>query len=230
MADPTHPGSSGGCLRSLLSFFIMMMVCGLGAAMFFVSQPQDLSDIGMGGFGPVSSGENSRDLRAVLRASLDRGHKVTISETEINSWLARTLEAKQGGPLAEWISMGRVCVRLEENMAEIIMERRAFGRPFTVSMFVKIEQTEEKGRVRTVIERHGGPYSPDLPKPMRGGRFGRLVVPQGFLMLVVPAYEQLAGTYQEEIHLAFEEMSRIRIEPNRLVLDPRPDSNSTEVF
>jgi hypothetical protein len=56
------------------------------------------------------------------------------------------------------------------------------------------------------------------------------VVPQGFLMLVVPAYEQLAGIYQEEIHLAFEEMSRIRIEPNRLVLDPRPDGNSTESF
>jgi hypothetical protein len=228
MDEPTHSGSSGGCLRRLLSCFIMLMVCGLGAAMFFVSQPQDLSD--MGGFGLVTSGETSRDLKAVLRASLDRGHKVTISENEINSWLARTLAAKQGGPLAEWISMGRVCVRLEEDVAEIIMERRAFGRPFTVSMFVKIEQTEENGRMRTVIERHGGPYSPDLPKPMRGGRFGQLVVPQGFLMLVVPAYEQLAETYQEEIHLAFEEMSRIRIEKNRLVLDPRPDSNSTEIF
>lgn len=230
MADPTHSGSSGGCLRRLLSLFIMLMVCGLGAAMFFVSQPQDLSDIGMGGSGPVPSGESPRDLKAVLRASLERGHAVTLSETEINLWLARTLAAKQGGPLAEWVSIGRVCVRLEEDVAEIIMERRAFGRAFTVSMFVKIEQTEENGRVRTIIERHGGPYSPDLPNPMRGGRFGQLMVPQGFLMLVVPAYAKLADAYREEIHLAFEEMARIRIEPNRLVLDPRPDSNSTESF
>jgi hypothetical protein len=228
MADPSNSDSSGGCLRRLYSFVILMVVCGLGVAVFFVAQPQDLSDIG--GYMAAASRESSRDLRAVLRASLDRGHTLTLSETEINRWLSHTLTAKQGGPLADHVSIERVCVRLEDKMAEVIMERSVFGKPFTVSMFVMVEQTEGAGGQRTVVHRHGGHYSPNLPKPMRGGRFGRLVVPQGFLTLVVPAYAKLAETYREEIRLGFEEMAGIRIESNRLVLDPRQQPGSTGSF
>jgi hypothetical protein len=228
MADSSNSGSSGGCLRRLFSFVTLMLVFGLGTAMFFVSQPQDLSDIG--GYEPAAGGESSRDLTAVLRASLERGHSLTISETEINRWLGQTLSAKQSGLLASKVSFDRVCVRLEDGMAEVIMKRSAFGRPFTVSMFVKVEQTEGQGGRRTVVHRHGGEYSPNLPKPMRGGRFGRLVVPQGFLVMVIPAYAKLADAYREEIRLGFEEMAGIRIESNRLVLDPRQNPSSTGGF
>jgi hypothetical protein len=228
MADSSNSGSSGGCLRRLLSTFILLVVCGLGTAVFFVTQPQDLSDIG--GYNSAASVESPRDLRAVLRASLDRGHAVTLSEMEINRWLGHTLAAKQGGPLAGKVSLDRVCVRLEDGVAELIMERSVFGKPFTVSMFVKVEQTESSGGVRTAVHRHGGPYSPDLPKPMRGGRFGKLVVPQGFLNLVIPAYVKLAETYHEEIRLGFEEMAGIRIESKRLVLDPKDRRNPTGGF
>jgi hypothetical protein len=101
------------------------------------------------------------------------------------------------------------------------MERAVMGRPFTVSMFLKIEQSQGARGIKTEIHRHGGPYHANLPTLLRGGRFGKLVVPQGFLILVLPAYEKLAELYREEIRLAFEEMVRIRIEPNRLVLDSR---------
>ena len=46
-------------------------------------------------------------------------------------------------------------------------------------------------------------------------------MPQGFIHLIRPAYEALAAQYAEEIHLGFESMSRIKIEDNALVLDPR---------
>lgn len=212
----------------MFSLIILMVVCSLGTAMFFVAQPQDLSDIG--GYDPGTNGESPRDLTAVLRASLERGHPLTLSETEINRWLGQTLAAKQGGPLAPHVSLDRVLVRLEDGLAEVIMKRTAFGKPFTVSMFVKIEQTESKGRQRTIIQRHGGPYSPDLAQPMRGGRFGRLVVPQGFLNFVIPGFSKLADAYRKEVGLAFEEMAGIRIEANRLVLDPRPGQDPTGVF
>jgi len=101
------------------------------------------------------------------------------------------------------------------------MERAVMGRPFTVSMFVKIEQTVGRKGVRTEIHRHGGLYHASLPNPPKGGRFGKLVVPQGFLILVMPAYAKLADLYRGEIRLAFEEMARMRIEKNRLVLDSR---------
>jgi hypothetical protein len=37
----------------------------------------------------------------------------------------------------------------------------------------------------------------------------------------MPAYAKLADLYREEIRLAFEEMARIRIEANRLILNSR---------
>jgi hypothetical protein len=110
---------------------------------------------------------------------------------------------------------------LKDGYAEVVMERKVMSRPFTVSMFLKLEQLQGAGSVRTEVHCHGGPYHADVPKPMKGGRFGKLVVPQGFLLLVMPAYAKLAEVYKNEVHLAFEEMARVRIEPKRLVLESR---------
>lgn len=205
--------------------------------MFFIAQPQDLSDIG--GYGPAAKKTSARDLKTVLQSALNRGYPVALTETELNQWLGQTLSAKQGGLLAGQVSLDRVWIRLEDGYAEVIMERAVMGRPFTVSMFLKIEQAQGARGIKTEIHRHGGPYHAYLPLPPRGGqmrwatiecaapcpprggRFGKLVVPQGFLILVLPAYEKLAELYREEIRLAFEEMVRIRIEPNRLILDSR---------
>jgi hypothetical protein len=41
----------------------------------------------------------------------------------------------------------------------------------------------------------------------------------------MPAYQKLTGLFPEEINLGFEEMSRIKIEKGRLVLDPRAASS-----
>jgi len=99
------------------------------------------------------------------------------------------------------------------------------GKPFTVSMYLKVEQIQGLKGVETKLLMHGGPYLDNLPRPPRGGRFGQLVVPQGFLLLVMPSYQKLAELFSSEIHLGFEEMARIRIEKNRLVLDPREPSD-----
>jgi hypothetical protein len=88
-------------------------------------------------------------------------------------------------------------------------------------MFLKVEQLQGVGGVRTEVHRDGGQYHEAVTKPLKGGRFGKLVVPQGFLLLVMPAFQKLAEVYRQEIHLAFEEMARIRIEPKRLVLESR---------
>lgn len=226
MADSSKSKSGGSCLGKL--FFLIMLVafCGLGAAVFFIVQPQDLSDIG--GHGPMAKSPPARDMKAVLKNSLDRGYPVTLTETEINQWLGRVLSVKQGGVLAAEAPLERVWVRLDDGKAEVIMERILMGRPFTVSMFLQIEQLQGSRGVRTEVLMHGGPYLESLPRPPKGGRFGRLVVPQGFLLLVMPAYQKLAAVFPEEIHLGFEEMARIKIEKNRLVLNPRePSGGST---
>lgn len=219
MADSSKPKSGGGCIGKLLALIVLTFGCGLATALFFMMQPQDMTDID--GYGPASSGAAPRDLKTVLESALKRGYPVTLTESEINQWFNHTLVAKQGGMLASQVSLERVWVRLEDGFAEVIMERTFLGRPFTVSMFLKIEQTQGMRGIRTEILRHGGPYIESVPRPMKGGRFGRLVVPQGFLLLVMPAYEKLAETYRDEIRLAFEEMARISIARKRLVMESR---------
>ena len=223
MAEPSTPKSGGGCLGKLAFLILLASACGLGAAVFFITQPQDLSDVG--GSGPMAKSSPPRDMAVVLKNAIDRGYPVTLTETEINQWLGRTLTVKQGGLLAGQVSLERVLVRLEEGHAEVIMERKLMGMPFTTSMFLRVEQLQGAKGVITEVHLDGGPYHESIPRPPRGGRFGKLVVPQGFLLLVRPAYEKLVPLFPEEIRLGFEEMARIKIQKDRLVLDPRDPAN-----
>lgn len=209
--------SGGGCFSKLFFLLLLAALVGLGAAVWYACQPQDLSDLESG----VQASGSNRDLKEVLQSSIDRGFPLTLSEGEINHWLGRTLVAQQEGGLAGKFTLDRVWVRLEDDRAEVIMQRGVLGHPFTVSMYVQIQKIEDaRGKVLD-IRPQGGPYHPDLPHPPKGGRFGQLVVPQGFLHLVLPAYLKLAKVFPEEIELAFSRMSRVSLKKGRLVLDPR---------
>jgi len=219
MSNPTRTRSGGGCFSKLLLLILLAAAGGLGSAVYFALQPQDLGDLSNPS-ATASAGQN-RDIKVLLQNAIDRGYKITLSEAEINQWLGRTLMTKQGGFLEGKVTLDRVWVRLEEGRAEVIMARNFLGKPFTVSMFLQVERLEGFQETSTEIQLHGGPFHPDFPNPPRGGRFGKLVVPQGFLILVMPAYEKLAPLFSEEIRLGFQKMSRIHLEKGGIVLDPR---------
>ena len=223
MSEPKAPRSGGGCFSKLLFLILFGATAALGAAIYFVVQPQDLT--ALGGNGTSSKIAPVRDLKLILqnaveKASANRGYTITFSEAEINDWLARTVVAKQGGVLGAAVTLDRVWVRLEEGRAELIMARTIFGRPFTVSMYFQIEKMEDSLGPFLSIQPEGGPYHKDFPRPPRGGRFGRLVVPQGFLYFVRPAYQKLGALFPEESEL-FARMSKVTIEKGKLTVDPR---------
>ena len=223
MANSSKTPAGGGCLHKLLAWILVVGGLALGVALSFIPQAQDLTDLG--GYGVAPGAAPVRDLKLLLQRAVDRGYSVTLTESDLNQWLGRTLVTQQGGRLAQWVSLDRVWVRLEDRCAEVIMARTILGHPFTVSMFLQVERMEGPKGVFTEVLLHGGPYDhTTLPLPPRGGRFGKLVVPQGFLLLVVPAYERLADLFRDEIHLGFEEMAHVKIENGRLVLDPRETS------
>jgi len=228
MAEPTKPKSGGGCFSTLILLVFLAVAIGLGSALFFITQPQDLSNLG--GYGPAAKTAPVKDVKAILKNSLDRGHPVTLTEADLNIWLDRTLTRKQGGLLGSQVSLERIWVRLEEGFAEVIMERKIMNQPFTVSMFVKVEKLEGPKGLVTEVKLDGGPYQADLPKPPRGGRFGRLVVPQGFLILIMPAYEKLAALFPEEKTLGIEEMARIKIEKGKMILNPRAPAEADSLL
>jgi hypothetical protein len=231
MADETSedsktplPEPKAGCGSRLLVLILFLCVCGLVAAIHSISQPQDLTDIK--GYGSPTTLENltvpRRDLREVLQNSIDRSFPVTLTEREINLWLNRNLTMRQGGLLSDHVTLKGVWVRLEDGRAEIVIEREIMARPFTISMFVQIEQLESSAGISTEVHLHGGPYNEKLPYPNQGGRFGSLRIPQGFLVLVLDSFRNLAAAFPEEVELAFgERMARYTIEKGRITLDPR---------
>lgn len=203
----------------MLFLILCAAMVGLATAVFFVTRAQDLSDLG--GRGPAVKATPVRNLRMVLQSAIDRNYAVTLSEAEINQWLAETLVMKQGGLLGESIKLEHFWVRLEKGRAELIMERSILGKPFTVSMYFTVEKEQSGKEILTTFNPSGGPFLKDYDFPVKGGRLGQLVVPQGFLHLVLPSYEKVAALFTVETQLAFERMHRISIENDRIVLDPR---------
>ena len=230
MAEEKQEKPRGSCLGKLVALISFAGVAGLGAAGFFISPPQDLSDLKGTGPATALNGARARDLKEVLKNAVDRGYPLTLTEEEINLYLKQSLAAKQGGLLEESVKIEGVRVRLEEGRAEIIIERSVMGRPMTVSMYVRVvQELDIQGRTKTMVMRDGGQYFPQLQRSERlvkGGRFGKLVVPQGFLILVLPSYRKLAEAYQYELQQGFEEMSRITLADGKLILDPRADGGS----
>ena len=208
-----------GCFSTFIVLILLLSATGLAIAMYFMAQPQDLTDIQ--GYQPDSRALLRRDIKLLLQKSRDSNYPLTLTECEINQWLLGVLQPKQGGPLADKVSLDGVWVRLENGRAEVVLERKVMGHPFTISMYLQIKQTESEKGPNIEVLMHGGPYHPELPFPMCGGRFGKLPVPQGFLLLVMPAFKNLAKAFPEELHLGFEEITRIKIEDERLTLDPR---------
>jgi hypothetical protein len=235
MADEKKPAlppkPKGSCLGKLLTLIPFLGMAGLGVAVFYITQPQDLSDI-KGRPSGLTAPPQTRDLRTVLKNSVDRNYPLTLTEEEINLYLRQTLASKQGGFLGSQVSLDGVSVRLEEDRAEIIVERTIAGRPLTISMYARIlQEIDVHGKTHTGLVRDGGPFLPQVAyldqRLMKGGRFGQLVVPQGFIrVFAVPQFEKLAKIYETELRLAFEEMSRIRFEKGKLVLDPRADGGT----
>jgi len=217
------PQSKGSCLGRLVTLVAFAGLLLLGVAVAAVFRAQDLSEVD--GIGPEAVGQPAPELLRRLQESVREGHPVTFTEAEINRHLRQTLAVEQGGALATRVSLDEVLVRLEDGRAEVVMVRSLMGRPFTVSMYLRVVETElPGGGERTEIQRNGGVYHERLPRPAVGGRFGVLPVPEGFLHLVLPAFGKLAAAYRDgdslELDLV-ERMAEIIIEDGRLRLDPR---------
>lgn len=225
--DEDKKKAKGGCLGKLMGLIVFVAIVGLGAAIYFVTQPQDLTDLQESPAAAGRNGSSVRDIEEVLRKAIQGDYSVRLSEAELNRWMESQLELNQGGELGANVSLSRVWVRLTDGVAEIIFEREVAGYPVTTSMFLQVEQLETAKGMRTNVHLHGGGYHDSLPIPTRGGRFGQLTVPQGFLNLVLPDFEKLAVAFQPEIELGFEKMARIKIEDGALVLHPSPPKNKS---
>lgn len=219
MADAPNPKPRGGCFARLFAFLLFLIFLGFGLGVYAVYQPQKLSDLEGYGATPEEIA-NERDVSEILKLAVERGFPVTLTEGQLNRWLAQRLDAKQGGLLAGNADIKRVWIRLEQGRAEIITEREIFGHPLTLSLYLGVAEVETaKGKAKE-LQLHGGPFITEEQRLLKGGRFGKLVVPQGFLVLVLPEYQKLAATLATELDLGGNEMSRIEFKKGKIELSP----------
>ncbi len=180
--SPSAPKTTSSPSRQLtrvdraLMLGVVLFIAALAYALLLIFQPQNLSDIGTGQ--ELQQPVKARDLTKVFAEAIEGSYALRISEEEINAYLEKTLSMRQGGALDNMVTLEKVLARLENERAEIIMVRKCMGLTLTTSLWVAIEQTEdEQGRVQTHIDPNGGPLA-WAPFIQRGGRFGRLIVPQ----------------------------------------------------
>ncbi|MGC6565082.1 MAG: hypothetical protein ACON38_05660 [Akkermansiaceae bacterium] len=193
-------------MKKTFLFFALLFVGLLGYGVFLSFEGQDLSDI-------EGRAENDRELNPssvpiMIEMAAKNRQAITISEKELNSWIAKTLKVRQEGMLADHVELKGVWVRFdneESGRAEIIIEREIKGRPHTISMFVRVERKKkEDGSYTTYIHKDGGRLWGLLAF---GGKFGKIRVPQGFLFFTQSSFQALSNLFEQELKWMEEEIT-----------------------
>ncbi|MFM7180828.1 MAG: hypothetical protein ACKO2G_05115 [Verrucomicrobiales bacterium] len=194
---PASSGSGGGGLSLVL---LLLMLAGLGLC-YTLAFTSDACDAKI-----PASGTSVPNLKNLLAVGLSSGQHLTITEPEINGYLAATLKARQGGPLAERAPLRRVAVRLRDGDLHLVMVRQVFGREHCVTVRLTPSQIVSGGdRVWNV-------------QPS-GGSIGKLPVAGGLLALVLAPVNQLAAIYRDELKI-LRHASSVRVESGRVLLGP----------
>ena len=195
-------------MKRYFILFTLSLVGALGYGIYLGFQSQDLSDI-KGRLEDDRTRKPSSVPSLIKEAAKDRTESVTITERQLNSWLANKLKARQEGLLANHVKIKGVWVRFDEEeggRAEIIIEREIQGHPQTVSKFIRIERKKkEDGSFTTYIYEDGGRIWNLLAA---GGRFGPARVPQGFLFFTHDAFESLRNLFADEFTAMEEEITK----------------------
>ncbi len=209
-----------GCVPRAFFMISAALTLLLAVAVIISLLPQDTSTIK--GYGEGAKSREVRDLKEVLSESLERGHEITISEEELNRWIGQTLKVEQKGLLGGVVKINGVGIRLNEDEVEVVMERSFIGLTSTFSMYFQVLVDTDGIASKKEVPLHGGPIAKFFPALKRGGRFGQLTVPQGYLYLIKPAFFQLGEVYDEELEMAFRKMHDIQIGDGQVVFVPRP--------
>jgi hypothetical protein len=206
-------------VKLLLTLVVLAVLSALGAFVYLGWQAADLEDVS----GRRGIAIGYVDIERKIRNALDENAEVTITEAELNQYLAKNVKMKQGGFMKDFATMKGVYVDLKPDIVEIFIEREVaqYGderviktdvfKPFrhTVSMKLKIFTKEgENGSTTKNIE-------------FPGGSIGKAPTPGLMVMAVKPSFDQLKEHFKEELSMGYDEMTTITVGDSFIKLDPR---------
>jgi hypothetical protein len=188
---------------SMMTVFLTVIALGMLAAVVMVVLPRDMSKVGGYPINPLA-GDKPRNLLAeAQKIMIDRNAELALSEEDVNRYLNQRLQGAQKGPMAALVKFRAVYLDFAPGTADVIIERELFGMPITMSAKLTTEQT--RGRAY---------YKP------AGWTLGRVELGERNVKPVIDLFLRLRGTFLDEYH-AIQQMSDVRFEDNRVVLDAR---------
>lgn len=188
---------------SMMTVFLTVIALGMLAAVVMVMLPRDMSKVGGYPINPLA-GEKPRNLLAeAQKIMIDRNTELAFSEEDVNRYLNQRLQGAQKGPMAALVKFRAVYLDFAPGTADVIIERELFGMPITMSAKLSAEQS--RGRAY---------YKP------AGWTLGRVELGERNVKPVIDLFLRLRGTCLDEFQ-AIQQMSDVRFEDNRVVLDAR---------
>lgn len=185
-------------MKKLFILLALLFVGGLGYGVYLSYQPQDLTDLA--GYQPAARQTGLVDIPALIEKAAKNRQPITITEKEMNTWLAQTIKVRQEGHLSEHVDLKGVWVRFDkeaDGRVEIILEREIKGHTHTTSKFFRVERKKrEDGNYTSYILHEGGRLWGLLAV---GGRFGSARVPLGFLFFTHSSFHALGAHFKQEI-------------------------------
>jgi len=193
------PNTSSGI--SIFTIMLLLVALAVGYFMVMVMIPKDLSEIA----GYPADPDNKEPVRNVLRDSLDtliaRDKPLVLSEEDVNRYLQKRVEGKQGGPMGSFMKYNGAYVEFKKGYVEAYVERSVFGLPFTMSCRIKIERFKRK--VVVIGD---------------GGSIGSVNIPRAQFQPIVKVFQRIAAVCKDD--WAIMKRMDIQFEEDRMIINP----------
>lgn len=185
--------------------------------------PQDLSDIE--GYDDTLP---SRNLERLICRKAPLREVIVIPEADVNRYLRDTCRIRQDGFFSIFSQGHGIAVRFHDGYAELIIDR-VFGRDTHQTTAVNISFTREvkdEDAPELHVALRGG--KPIFGTIHRGGRIGKLAIPQRHIVILQPALETLKSSYPaicdvllENGYCPFFEEGRVVLRPYSTIQSPK---------
>jgi hypothetical protein len=200
-------------VKNIVALFVIIALMSMCLHTIMAWVPRNLQSVA--GFGASSTAEDLPDLRERLKDAIKNSYEVTISEEELNRYVASRLKLTQSPIVDNYIKITGVFFDLKPNIIDVSIERefdmpnniKADGSkkfdlvPFsqTVSMQIELETSFDKqnNRLRTIN--------------FLGGHFGKSPAPGQLIKVVKPSFDIIAQFFEKEIKLGYKDMDSVII-------------------
>jgi len=208
-----------GMLKTVITLLVLVILTAIGGFVYFGWQGADLSDVS----GKKGIAIGYVDVERKVRNALNANAEVTLTEAELNQYIAKNLKMKQGGFMKGFAKVKGVYVDLKPDMMEIFIEREIaqYGekgavktdvfKPFTHTVSMKL-------KIYTVVDETG---MTTLKVEFPGGSIGKAPTPGLMVTVVKASFDQLAEHFKAETDLGYKKMTSITVGDGFIKLDPR---------